>query len=70
MLKILDLINTANLNQTEINGQWVPARPEPYYNWRIRLKEAWEVFRYRADVVVWPTHADVLIPLFKKAKDK
>lgn len=37
-----------------INGQWVPARPDPYYSFFNRLKLAWMVLRYKADVFVWP----------------
>ena len=31
--------------------RWV--RFEPYYHWPTRLKQAWDVFRYRADALYW-----------------
>jgi len=42
--------------QTEINGKWVPARP---INWtcrslRVRVKEAWAVFKGEAEAFKWP----------------
>jgi hypothetical protein len=51
------LIKTANDCAARINGQYVPARPLPfnYGSWFcwLRLKDAWEVFRGRADAVKW-----------------
>lgn len=38
---------------TQIDGQWVPARPwvAPLF-WRLRA--AWAVLRGKADAVIWP----------------
>ena len=54
-------LNAYTLNYTQTNlatnpggqGPWVPARPllQP---WRMRLRNAWEVFRGRADSIVFP----------------
>lgn len=38
---------------TEIEGRWVPARPLPFYSFWNRLKQAWDVLRYRADALYW-----------------
>lgn len=35
------------------NSVWVPSRPIPYYSITERLKMAWDVIRYRADVIYW-----------------
>ena len=45
--------NTLNDTQTEINGQWVPARPmtQPF---SMRLRNAWDVLRGRAESIVFP----------------
>lgn len=40
--------------QAEINGRWVPARPEGYATLRHRIKCAWLVFTGKADAVRWP----------------
>jgi hypothetical protein len=40
--------------QVEIDGQWLPARPEGFFSLRSRLNAAWVVFTGRADAVVWP----------------
>jgi hypothetical protein len=39
--------------QAEVGGRWYIARPLPFYSWRIRLRQAWDVFRYRADAFYW-----------------
>lgn len=42
----------------EINGKWVPARPENfkkrYMTLTERVKDAWEVFTCRAEAFKWP----------------
>lgn len=38
-------------------GNWRIARPMPFYSFIIRLKQAWDVFRYRADALYW--HIDI-----------
>ena len=42
--------------QAEINGKWVPARPENYKYRTIlqRLREAWAVFVGKAEAFTWP----------------
>ena len=52
MLNLLDILRADN--QTKYAGKWIPAKPEPYYHWWHRLKDAWEVFRYRAEAIKWP----------------
>lgn len=32
-------------------GKWV--RMCPYYHWPTRLKQAWDVFTYKADALYW-----------------
>jgi hypothetical protein len=34
-------------------GRWVLARPLPFYSFWNRLKQAWDVLRYRADALYW-----------------
>ena len=43
---------------SEINGEWVPARPInwKYRTMRQRLYEAWAVFIGKADVFLWPSN--------------
>ena len=42
-------------NETQLpNGQWVPARAEPFYSATQRWRAAWLVFTGRADALVWP----------------
>ena len=38
---------------TQLNRKWVPARPL-VGSWIDRLRDAWEVFRGRADAFKWP----------------
>ena len=40
----------------QINGRWVPCRGENYKYESIwlRLRDAWDVFRGRADAFTWP----------------
>jgi hypothetical protein len=40
----------------EINGKWVPARPVNYKcrSWWTRVKEAWAVYKGKADCFTWP----------------
>jgi hypothetical protein len=39
---------------TQVDGKWVPARPEGFASLRMRLRAAWLVFTGRADAVTWP----------------
>jgi hypothetical protein len=48
-----DLVRFSKENSTQINGVWYPSRPI-YRTWFSRLKDAWEVYRGRADAVKWP----------------
>jgi len=57
MYKLKNLVETVNSTQAEINGKWVPARPEPFYGsygLMLKIKDAWAVFRGRADAFTWP----------------
>ena len=58
MYTIESLIQTVGQSAALIKGKWVPARPLVWDHgcwWsRERLKDAWEVFRGRADAVKWP----------------
>lgn len=40
--------------QCPIDGEWQPARPEPFHSLLNRLRLAWLVLTYRADVLLWP----------------
>lgn len=35
------------------SGKWRIARPLPFYSLLCRLKLAWDVLRYKADVIYW-----------------
>lgn len=48
------LIKMSNENHTYINGRWVPARPLNGTFLFEKLRDAWEVFRGRADAFRWP----------------
>lgn len=50
---LASLINSAD-TATEINGQWVAARPIGYYSLRHRLHCAWLAFTGKCDLVRWP----------------
>ena len=58
MIQVEDLVKMTQECAVCIDGQYVPARPLPWDWggwWSIeRLKDAWEVFRGRADAVKWP----------------
>ena len=38
---------------TNIGNLWVLARPEPYPDWRLRWKLAFDVFIGKADALYW-----------------
>jgi hypothetical protein len=51
-----DLVDSCATTSTEIDGEWVPARP---INWKHRsiverIREAWAVFTGRAGCFRWP----------------
>lgn len=48
------LFDSANSVSNEINGKWVPARPDGYPTLRSRFRCAWLVFTGKADAVIWP----------------
>lgn len=52
MLKIEDLNDT----QANVNGKWIPARPEnyKYRSLRKKISDAIAVFNGKAEAVVWP----------------
>ena len=53
MWTLKSLINWQNDNQAEINGKWVPVRPEvPFGFWGLR--EALKVLKGEADCFVRP----------------
>ena len=54
MYSLKSLIQAVQSNQTKIDNEWLPTRPEIYHSWIVRLKDGWEVFRGRADAVCWP----------------
>lgn len=52
-----ELILSIGRVSKEINGRWVPARPEPFGGLgglRLRVRAAWLVLAGRADAVLWP----------------
>lgn len=57
MYTLEGLLKNAGDNATEINGKWAPARPMRLFmvdGLISRAKDAWEVFRGRADAFTWP----------------
>lgn len=40
-------------NLANVDGEWIPARPEPYYSLKERLIQAWHVLTYKADALYW-----------------
>ena len=52
------LLKSCQETQAQINGKWVPARPENFKPshlplWK-RLRYAWQVIRGSAETFVWP----------------
>ncbi|BAW19104.1 hypothetical protein [Ralstonia phage RP31] len=54
MWGLRSLCETINTTQAQINGRWVPARPQCACGIKARFRAAWAVFTGRADAVVWP----------------
>ena len=57
MWTLESLFERANDTMIEINGNWMPCRPLPWYGLQgviRRAKSAWAVFTGRADAFVWP----------------
>jgi hypothetical protein len=49
-----DLIERGNECQVlAADGRWYPARPLPFQSLALRLREAWDVLRGRADAYYW-----------------
>jgi hypothetical protein len=57
MYRVEDVMEIALHNGACIKGKYVPCRPIPFNKGSlfsfIRLKDAWEVFRGRADAISW-----------------
>jgi hypothetical protein len=51
---VASVLDTARTASTQINGQWVPARPLGFMSLSSRLRAAWLVFTGRADALLWP----------------
>jgi len=55
--KVEELLKMAAKTGAFINGRYVPARPIPFNHGSLfclrRLRDAWEVFRGRADALKW-----------------
>jgi hypothetical protein len=51
-------LQASDMPQANINGKWVPARPENYkkscMTMRKRLQHAWAVFTCKAEAFIWP----------------
>jgi len=58
MWKLEQLLQSCKETQAQINGKWVPARPEnfkpSYLPLRNRLRYAWQVVCGSAETFVWP----------------
>jgi hypothetical protein len=55
LFKVEDLLDTqAGYTSTNINGKWLPARPEGYQSLWSRMYCAWLIFTGKADAVIWP----------------
>lgn len=54
----LKQLQNKEMPTVNLNGKWVPARPENYkkdlLSLKVRLKYAWEVFQGKAETFVWP----------------
>ena len=50
------LIQFSSQTQKEINGKWVPCRPDncAVESFSMRVKSAWAVFTGRAEAFTWP----------------
>ena len=58
MMTMKDLME--NPCQSSPDGNhWEPALPEPHFYWRIRLRDAWAVWRGEAVAVRQTTKADL-----------
>lgn len=48
------LVKTTREMSAEINGKWVPYRPQCAIGMRARIRAAWQVFTEQADALRWP----------------
>lgn len=58
LYSLKELIEHANSVEVEINGKWVPARPERatgLLGLRFKLRAVWAVLTGRADAFTWPS---------------
>ena len=55
MYTIKEIVQTAQENHAEIDGEWIPARPinYKYRSFKEKLSDAWSVFTGKADAVKW-----------------
>lgn len=42
-----------NMPKALVDGKWMMARPEPYWSFWERLRQAWDVLTYKADALYW-----------------
>ena len=54
LLTVPAVRETCEHTHTEIDGQWVPARPLGFYSLWHRIRCAWLVFTGKADALKWP----------------
>ena len=58
MWALKGLVECTETTQTNINGKWVPSRPENYKKDNMtlleRFKDAWAVFTCKAEAFIWP----------------
>lgn len=57
MWTLKNLIEHSNGCDTEINGKWVPCRPEPWdgvTGFIMRVKDGWKVITGKAEAFTWP----------------
>lgn len=52
-------IDRLRSNNTCRNGRWFISRPMPYISFFVRLKQAWDVLRYKADALYWLQDHDI-----------
>jgi hypothetical protein len=53
---IHELVRLSKTTTTQINGVWMPARPEGargFYGFKLRVKAAWKVLTGKGDVIIW-----------------
>ena len=56
MWTLKNLLKYCSETQVEINGRWVPARPDnyKYRTFKDRCLDAWDVFIGKAESFTWP----------------